>query len=401
MKIPQPKLFELSRVNIIFFGAISIIVLGLLGWGLYNHRASAEVNHSMALNDNTAVESRVFVGGDVYWGRRMNDWSQQSSLKEKYPFSRLHELKREKYDTWIANLECPSIPGLKQPIGFVPALWEFNCDSDYLPEFAKWFDIVSLANNHTANQKREVGQDITRKALDTQSIQHFGGFNPHKSEDVCAVVSLPARAMIDGKQQQIMLPIAMCGYHGVYYTITPEAMAQMQEYAKYMPVIAMPHMGREYQATADETRSKLYRSMIDNGADVVIGNHPHWTQPTESYKGKLIAYSMGNLIFDQEFSPEVMRSAAFDMTLSIDKTAVTTEQVKVWAELGKQCAASNDTCLASAQAQMLTRLPIKITHNEPIAIDLSNRITHKANQRLKDEILTRLNWTEVSQQLTK
>ena len=400
MNTLKAKLFTVSRLNLVFFGTLGLIVATLLAWGLYNNRAAAGVNHSMDLSSNTALESQVLIGGDVYWGRKTHDWSQQSDLKEKYPFSKLHELEREKYDAWIANLECPTVPDVKYPVGYVPDLHAFNCDSDYVEEFAKWFDIVSLANNHTANQKREVGQDVTRTVLDGNGIQHFGGFNPHKSEDICAVVSLPARAMIDGKQQPVMLPIAMCGYHGVYYTITEKAMAEMEKYAKYMPVIAMPHMGREYQSVADTDRQNLYRRMIDHGADAVLGNHPHWAQPTESYKGKLIAYSMGNLIFDQEFSPEVMRSAAFNITLSIDKAAVAPEQIKAWAELGKQCASATDTCLQQAEAQQLPRLPIKFGY-DAVAIDLSGRITHKANQKLKDEILTRLNWAEVSQQLTK
>lgn len=398
MKITQPTLFKFTRQNIIFFGVLGVIAVGLLGMGLYNTRAAADITHSMKLADSAALESHMLVGGDVFWGRRMNDWSQQSSLKEKYPFSRLHEFEREKYDAWIANFECPSVPGVKHPIGYVPQLWEFNCDADYLPEFAKWFDIVSLANNHTSNQKREIGQEATRKALDAQGIQHFGGFNPHKKEDVCAVVGLPARAKIDGQQQSISIPIAMCGYHGVYYTITDEAMAEMQHYAKYMPVIAMPHMGREYQATADEKREKLYRSMIDNGADVVLGNHPHWVQPTEAYKGKLIAYSMGNLIFDQEFSPDVMRSAMFDITMSVDEKATSPEIVKAWAELGKQCVRTGDNCLEQAKAQNLAKLPTSLKY-DIVGVDLSSRITHKANQRLKDEILTRLNWQQVSSQL--
>ena len=41
---------------------------------------------------------------------------------------------------------------------------------------------------------------------------------------------------------------------------------------------------------------------IDSGADLVIGNHPHWVQPIEIYKDKLITYAHGNFVFDQEWS---------------------------------------------------------------------------------------------------
>jgi poly-gamma-glutamate synthesis protein (capsule biosynthesis protein) len=43
---------------------------------------------------------------------------------------------------------------------------------------------------------------------------------------------------------------------------------------------------------------------IDAGADLVIGNHPHWIQPVELYNGKLITYAHGNFVFDQEWSLE-------------------------------------------------------------------------------------------------
>ena len=43
---------------------------------------------------------------------------------------------------------------------------------------------------------------------------------------------------------------------------------------------------------------------IDAGADIVIGNHPHWYQPVEIYKGKLITYAHGNFVFDQMWSEE-------------------------------------------------------------------------------------------------
>jgi poly-gamma-glutamate synthesis protein (capsule biosynthesis protein) len=46
----------------------------------------------------------------------------------------------------------------------------------------------------------------------------------------------------------------------------------------------------------------LGRFTIDSGADLVIGNHPHWIQPVEIYKGKLITYAHGNFVFDQEWS---------------------------------------------------------------------------------------------------
>jgi hypothetical protein len=394
------NLSSLQKKNVIAGSIFGVMLIAVLALAWYNHRPVAALDYSMELSGQTALESHMLIGGDVYWGRRLHDWSQQSSLKEKYPFSRLQEFEREKYDAWIANLECPSVPGVKQDIGFVPELWGFNCDSDYVPEFANWYDIVSLANNHTSNQGRESGQGETRKVLDANDIQHFGGFNPHVAEDVCDVVALPARAKIGGEQKEVKIPVAMCGYHGVYYTITDQAINRMKEYAKYMPVIAYPHMGREYQATADEERRTLYRKMIDAGADAVIGNHPHWVQVTEEYKGKLIVYSMGNLIFDQQFSPEVMRSAQIDAIMSVAASDTNDEQLRAWTELGNTCTTFQDNCLAMAKEKNLPRLPITLKYGV-VGVDLSGQITHRANQRMLDDILVRMNWADTEAKLTR
>lgn len=392
------KLTADQKKSYIFLGALGFMVLSLVIYGLHSHRPQPADSYSKTLARDTALESRVLFGGDVYWGRRMNDWSQQSPLKEAYPFSRLHELNREKYDAWVVNLECPAVPGIKQPIGFVPQLWEFNCDTDYLDEAAKWFDIVSLGNNHIANQKRELGQETTRKTLDEHGIQHFGGFNPHKKDDVCSVVSMPARARLDGNQKDVMLPIAMCGYHGVYYTLTDSSITEIKKYAKYMPVVTYPHMGREYQATADEKRRGLYQKMIDNGADVVMGNHPHWVQPAEEYKGKPIFYSIGNFIFDQQFSPEVTRAVAVTARMTLEEGKVSQEQLRAWTDLGQHCAGDNDDCLARAEQMQLPKLPIKFDY-DIISLDLAEQITKKASMRIHEEILVRLNWREVKARL--
>lgn len=370
------------------------VVVGTAAWMKY--RPAPDKDYSLTLPESTALENHTFFGGDVYWGRKMYDWSQQSRLKEAYPFSGLHELQPEIYDAWVVNLECPSVPTVKQPIGYDPGLIHFNCDSKFLPEAAKWFDVVSLANNHISNQGREPGQEATRKELDKNHMQYFGGFNPHKSEDICDVVSLPARARLDGKQQNIKLPIAMCGYHGVYYTITDKAVQQISKYAKYMPVIAYPHMGTEYQAAADNERRALYQKMIDAGAEAVLANHPHWAQETEVYKGRLIVYSMGNFIFDQDFSTNVQRAAAIDVIMSLKKNVVADKYIEAWANLGKSCHTFRDKCLQQARQQNLPRLPLQFSY-DIVGIDTSNRLTRRADNKTYEAILDRLKWDDVKQ----
>jgi poly-gamma-glutamate synthesis protein (capsule biosynthesis protein) len=67
-------------------------------------------------------------------------------------------------------------------------------------------------------------------------------------------------------------------------------------------VVVMYHWGIEYRDQPDGRQKYLGHLTIDAGADLVIGNHPHWIQPIEFYKGKLITYAHGNFVFDQEWS---------------------------------------------------------------------------------------------------
>lgn len=67
-------------------------------------------------------------------------------------------------------------------------------------------------------------------------------------------------------------------------------------------VIVAFHFGAEYQAQPDQRQIQLAHLAIERGADVVIGNHPHWIQPVEIYKGKFITYAHGNFVFDQMWS---------------------------------------------------------------------------------------------------
>ncbi len=63
-------------------------------------------------------------------------------------------------------------------------------------------------------------------------------------------------------------------------------------------VIVNIHGGEEYVFKPNATQRALYEKLIDSGADVVFGSHPHVLQPTEWYNNGLIVYSMGNFIFN-------------------------------------------------------------------------------------------------------
>lgn len=335
------------------------------------------------------ISSNVLFLGNTYWGRYINDWSMASPLKYQYPFSRLGEFHRDQYDAWISGIECPLVAGVNLTSAEEDSTLTFNCNPKYLPEAAKWFTAFTLANNHTDNQGVD-GFTETKQQLDKVGIQYYGHYDPRSLDDICEVIALPVTVQNDDKSvTKGNLPVAMCGYHGVFRLPTPEAVAQMAKYAKYMPVIAAPHMGVEYKTTPDQLKIDFYRSLIDGGADMVIGDHPHWIQPSESYKGHLIVYSMGNFMFDQQDQPDVVRSAGIRVVI---KTGITDPaMLKKWLALGDTCKLFKDDCLTQATQQRLTKIDISYKFGV-VGTNDGDKITKPATPDQQASILDRLNW---------
>jgi len=72
-------------------------------------------------------------------------------------------------------------------------------------------------------------------------------------------------------------------------------------------LIVSLHWGAEYQKEPNTHQRQLARQAVDAGAKIVLGHHPHVTQPVESYGSGLIFYSLGNFVFDQPWSTETKK----------------------------------------------------------------------------------------------
>lgn len=336
-----------------------------------------------------SLESKMLIMGDIYWGRYINDWSMASPLKYAYPFSRLSEFNRDAYDAWIADMECPLTNNPKVSSKEEDASLKFDCSPAYLPEAKKWFTAVTLANNHTDNQGAE-GFAETKTHLAENGMQYFGSYDPEDYENLCDVLSVPAHVtMSDGSVKQGKLPMVWCGYHGVFKTPSATSIAVMKRYTSYFNVIAMPHSGAEYKPVPDEIKTTLYRTLADSGADVVLGDHPHWVQSSEAYKGKLIVYSMGNFMFDQQGALDVTRSAVINMNVSVD--VQNAPDIDAWLALGESCESYADNCLQKATEQQLTKLPLQY-HFSVLGSRDDGKITHKATEAETESIRQRMNW---------
>jgi len=92
------------------------------------------------------------------------------------------------------------------------------------------------------------------------------------------------------------------GHGGAALGLIARSVAQLQSLATQTDlVIVNLHAGFQFQEAASESLRAQARALIDAGAGLVIAHHPHVLQGLEWYKGRLIAYSLGNLVFEQNF----------------------------------------------------------------------------------------------------
>lgn len=92
-------------------------------------------------------------------------------------------------------------------------------------------------------------------------------------------------------------------------------------------VVVTMHAGTEYTREPTKLQTSFSHTAIDAGADIVLGAHPHWTQGIESYRGKYILYSLGNFVFDQDFSPETKTGLAVRVSLQKELWSTTIHRI--------------------------------------------------------------------------
>jgi poly-gamma-glutamate synthesis protein (capsule biosynthesis protein) len=94
-------------------------------------------------------------------------------------------------------------------------------------------------------------------------------------------------------------------------------------------IVLYAHWGDEYLANPSFRTVELAHQFIDEGADLVIGSHPHVIQKREIYNGKQIYYSLGNFVFDQYFSKETTEGLLVELSIDPFSKNYSTKEYKV------------------------------------------------------------------------
>lgn len=251
-------------------------------------------------------EATIGLVGDLGLGRFITTTARQKN-DFSWSFSGVSSILQNN-DFNLANLESPIINDC--PEGKT-GTFTFCGDSRFLPQLKRNKFILNLANNHIFNYGQD-GFNQTKKFLSNQTT---GYVYSHSS---------------DSEFYQTEINGIKFGFLGFDLISNPNYDHQkiLHLISKYDPqvdwLMVSIHWGNEYLPKPESWRIKLAHQMIDSGADIIHGHHPHVLQPSETYQNKLIFYSLGNFIFDQNWSTETSTSEI--VLLTLDKKHLITQK---------------------------------------------------------------------------
>ena len=241
-------------------------------------------------------EYTLIFTGDVMLSRSVG--SRMEAQKDwSLPFRLIADTLRSA-DLRYGNLECP----VSDRGHDLEHRYSFRADPRALQGLnAAGFDVVSQPNNHTYDWGPEALLDSLQR-LRAAGIEPVGaGHNflaahyPLVAHAGTLRIAFLAYADVDPKEAA-----AGVDRPGVAWLDPAQALADIR-FARPLAdlVIVCPHWGVEYALQPTHDQVKLAHRMIDAGADMVVGSHPHVVQPLEQYHDRWIAYSLGNFVFDQ------------------------------------------------------------------------------------------------------
>lgn len=171
--------------------------------------------------------------------------------------------------------------------------------------------VAALANNHVCDYGIG-GLKDTISALDKANITHLGAGLSELEAHTAVTQEINGRSITvlnyvgpDNFKQNINgeIPYANGSSGGYSAYDSEEAKNQiMQAKDNGDFVIVYMNFGNEYSTEPNDEQVRIAHELIDDGADVVLGAHPHVAQGIEKYRGKPIFYSMGNFLYDLDIN---------------------------------------------------------------------------------------------------
>ncbi|MDQ3098601.1 MAG: CapA family protein [bacterium] len=251
---------------------------------------------------NSADDVVIVATGDIIPARVTN--AKMKSKGVGYPFLKIESILKSG-DLTVANLEAPLTKNCQVTLEGMT----FCGTVDFADSMKRHgVSLVTLENNHINNHGAQ-GISDTINALESAQLPFSRFDTPYITE-------------IKG-QRFGFIPINGVG-PAINRALLSERIRDLRN--KVDVLIVTVHWGKEYTydpssapGIAPDDPQEIGHLMVDSGADVVFGNHPHWVQGVELYKDAFISYSHGNFIFDQEWSQETKEGVIGSYTFAKGK----------------------------------------------------------------------------------
>lgn len=225
------------------------------------------------------------------------------------------------HDVRIGNLECVvATTGTAEEKPYT-----FRADPRTLPVLKRHFDAVSLANNHSGDfGKAAFAEQLA--LMDTAGLPYFGGGRDATAAHAPWIVErngvrIALLGYVEFKPRSFEADASRPGvaWSGEDDDVIEDIIAARRVHRADI-VIPFMHWGWEDEPDPSPRLRAFARRMIDAGADMVVGGHPHVTQGAEYYRGKPIIYSLGNFLFNGFDTPET--TTGWVLSARVDRTGV-------------------------------------------------------------------------------
>jgi poly-gamma-glutamate synthesis protein (capsule biosynthesis protein) len=297
------KLILKNTIFILIFVIVLNLVIAFI-WFLYSKQYSDTSVVSSNNNIIKAEEVNLVAVGDIMLARKVGRLMKEYG--SNYPF--IHISKKVKQaDIAFCNLECP-IAEKGEPLPGKGIF--FRADPQAAVELKNaGFNLVSLANNHAVDYDSEALNE-TFYLLKKNNIDWVGAgenidqaLRPkivNKNGIKIGILGFTDMADIYFSYSYKRTFRAKENISGVAPMIESLMLQEVKKLKDKVDVVVVSiHWGTEYVYQPNIKQINLAHKLIDAGVDLIIGHHPHILQGIEKYKHGLIAYSLGNCIFDQ------------------------------------------------------------------------------------------------------
>jgi len=258
----------------------------------------------------------LFLVGDIMLDRGVRKAVERRGGDYQFLFT---NVELPKADITFGNLEgAAARNGANQG-----SIYSFRMNPDSLPTLAQNnFTVLSVANNHIGDWGAVAANETVENIRNAQMYSTGWGY------------ATTSDALVILERNNIRFGfLAFSEFNsggaatetrkGILLATAPYYEPMIREAASQVDILIVSlHAGTEYAPYQNNFQERIAQQAIDAGARIVAGHHPHVIQPVVEYNNGIIAYSLGNFIFDQSFSSKTTEGGALLITVDKDKNTL-------------------------------------------------------------------------------